>query len=136
VNSQATRAAVLEAIRRLGEADFDGCGELLAEDFVQEYPYPPMAGVPERISGRDAFLAFASAGMGAFAPYSFRIVHVHDLVDPASLIVEYTSHTRLLADDTPYSNRYIGVFHVDDDGRIDRWREYLNPDVVRAALRL
>lgn len=136
MSSEATRATVLEAIRRLGAADFDGCRELLAADFVQEYPYPPMAGVPERIDGREAFLAFASAGMSAFAPYSFRIVHVHELQDPACLIVEYTSHTWLLADDTPYSNRYIGVFHVDADGRIDLWREYLNPDVVRRALRL
>ncbi len=107
---------------------------MLAEQFVQEYPYPPMTGVPERIEGRDAFIAFAAAGMSAFAPYAFRIAAVHELMDPMSLIVEYTSHTRLLANDTPYSNRYIGVFHVDGDGKIDRWREYLNPDIVKATL--
>lgn len=133
---ETTRTVVLDAIRLLGEADFAGCGALLAADFVQEYPFPPMAGVPERIDGRDAFIEFASAGMSAFAPYAFRIIHVHDLADPASLIVEYSSHSRLLADDTPYSNRYIGVFHVDEDGVIDLWREYLNPDVIRATLRL
>ena len=55
----ATRTAVLDTIERLGAGDFQGCGAMLAEQFVQEHPYPPMPGVPERIEGRDAFIAFA-----------------------------------------------------------------------------
>ena len=101
MSSATTTATVLEAIRRLGAFDFAGCAELLAENFVQVYPFPPMAGVPERIVGRQAFIDFAQPGMSAFTPYAFRIVEVHDLSDPDSLIVEYTSHSQLLVEGTP-----------------------------------
>ena len=124
------RATVAEVIRRLGEADFDGCAALLADGFVQEYPYRPTPDGPERIEGVEAAMAFMRPGMSAFEPYRYTIEATYDLVDPDTVIAEYTSHSRLLRDGTPYSNRYIAVFQLDADGRVERWREYLNPVVI------
>jgi uncharacterized protein len=121
---------VREVLRRLGEADFDGTGELLADDFVQEYPYVPMAGAPARIDGVEPFLDFVRPGMTAFEPYRYTIEELFETTDPAVVIAEYTSHSRLLATGARYSNRYIGVFRFADDGRLALWREYLNPQVI------
>ena len=125
--------AVVEVLRRLGEADFDGCAELLAADFVQEYPIPPMEGVPARIVGIAAFLDFVRPGMSAFEPYRFRLVELHEMLDARIVIAEYTSHSRLRATGAPYSNRYMGVFRFDASGKLALWREYLNPMVIAAV---
>jgi uncharacterized protein len=123
---------VHEVLRRLGEADFDGTAELLADDFVQEYPYRPMAGAPDRIEGIGPFLDFVRPGMSAFAPYRYRIVALYETTDPATVIAEYTSHSHLLATGAPYSNRYIAIFRFDPDGRLALWREYLDPTTIAA----
>ena len=129
--SAASRAR--EVIRRLGEFDFDGVAAMLSADFVQEYPYRPTPDSPDQIAGPEAFLAFCRAGMTAFDPYAFRIESVYETTSPTTVIVEYSSHTRLLATNTPYSNRYIGVFTFDGSGKLARWREYLNPQVIANA---
>jgi uncharacterized protein len=123
-------ALVEEVLRRLGRADFDGTAELLAPDFVQEYPYPPTPEVPERIEGAAPFLAFVQAGMGAFDPYAYRVVAMYPTTDPTTVLCEYTSHTRLVATGTPYSNRYLGIFRFRDDGKLALWREFVNPVVI------
>ena len=123
---------VVEVLRRLGTADFDGCAEMLAADFVQEYPIPPMKGVPARIVGVAAFLDFVRPGMSAFEPYRFRLIELHEMLDERTVIAEYTSHSRLRATGAPYSNRYMGVFRFDAHGQLVLWREYLNPTVITA----
>ena len=68
-----------------------------------------------------------------FAPYSYRIIDIYELADPTRLIAEYTSHSVYFPRNTPYSNRYISIFDF-KDGRITRWREYVNPQIVIEAL--
>jgi ketosteroid isomerase-like protein len=121
---------VEEILRRLGAADFDGTGELLAPDFVQEYPYQPTPEVPHAIEGAAPFLDFVRAGMGSFDPYAFRIVDMWQTTDPSTVVTEYTSHTRLKATGTPYSNHYLGVFRFRPDGKLALWREFINPVAV------
>ena len=123
-------ARVVEVLRRLGSADFDGTGELLAPDFVQEYPFPPTPEVPERIEGAAPFLAFVRAGMGSFDPYAYRVVSLWQTDVADTVICEYTSHTRLVATGTPYSNRYLGIFRFRDDGQLVLWREFINPVTI------
>ena len=123
-------ALVTEILRRLGTCDFDGVREMLAPAFVQEYPYRPTPDSPDRIEGPEPFLEFCRRGMTAFAPYAFRIDALYETTDIRIVIAEYSSHTRLLATDTPYSNAYVGVFIFDDDSLLSLWREYLNPQVI------
>ena len=124
----------VELLRRLGEADFDGTAAMLREDFVQEYPYTPMPDAPSRIEGRHEFIAFCRPGMTAFEPYRYTIEAIYDLVHPDVVIVEYSSHSRVLADGAPYSNQYLGILWFDDEGLVARWREYLNPKVIDAIM--
>jgi len=128
------RELTVELLRRLGEADFDGTAAMLRDDFVQEYPYLPMPDAASRIEGRDRFIEFCRPGMTAFEPYRYSIEAIYDLIDPGVVIVEYTSHSRVLADGAAYSNQYLGILWFDDAGLVERWREYLNPKVIDAIL--
>ena len=129
-----SRESTVELLRRLGEADFDGTAAMLRADFVQEYPYTPMPDAPSRIEGRAEFIAFCEPGMTAFEPYRYTIEAIYDLIDPDVVIVEYTSHSSVLADGAPYSNQYLGILWFDEDGLVARWREYLNPKVIDAIM--
>ena len=124
---------VQEIVRCLGQFDFDGVRARLSSDFVQEYPYRAMADSPDQIEGADAFIAFCQPGMTAFEPYAFTIEFLYETADSTIVIAEYASHTRLLATGAPYGNRYVGIFVFGDDGLLERWREYLNPQVIAAA---
>ena len=128
------RDRVVEILRRLGEADFEGTAELLAADFVQEYPYLPIPEAPARIVGVTDFLDFVRPGMSAFEPYRYRVIAIYELVDASTVIAEYTSHSVVRATGRPYSNRYVGIFQFAADGQLARWREYLNPQVIAQTL--
>lgn len=126
-------ARVREIVHCLGQFDFDGVRSRLAPDFVQEYPYRPMPDSPDRIEGIDAFIGFCQPGMSAFDPYAFTIEALYETTDPATVIAEYSSHTRLLSSGAPYSNKYVGIFVFGRDGLLKLWREYLNPQVIAEA---
>jgi len=119
-----------EILRRLGTLDFEGVFEMLSPAFVQEYPYRPTPESPDRIDSPEKFLEFCRAGMTAFAPYAFRIDALYETTDTRVVIAEYSSHARLLATNTRYSNAYVGVFIFDDDNLLSLWREYLNPQII------
>jgi uncharacterized protein len=122
-----------EMLRRLGSAQFEAACALLAEDVRCDWPYPPTPQGPEELVGRQAVRAFFEGGMSAFAPYRYTIERIYDLVDPDTLIAEYSSHTQVLADGQPYENRYLGIIRF-AGGVITYWREYINPVPVLAIL--
>ena len=99
--SNAVRAT--EILRRLGNFDFEGVREMLSPAFVQEYPYRrhPIHRPHRRAR---TFLEFCRNGMTAFEPYTFRISALYETTDHPIVIAEYTSHSRLLATNAPYSN--------------------------------
>lgn len=127
------REVMTETLRRLGSQDFAGACELLSEDVVCDWPYPPMESVPESITGRVAMRDFFASGMSAFDPYCYEITEVFELLDPSRLIAEYRSNSRLKASNAPYRNKYLGIFHF-RDGLICYWREYINPVVIAETL--
>lgn len=129
----ANRAVMTEALRRLGNADFEGACELLAEDVRCDWPYLPMKGLSHEIRGRRAMQEFFARGMSAFDPYRYEITTVYELVDPKRLIAEYRSNSRLRATDTPYRNSYLGIFEF-EGGLIAWWREYINPMIVAEVM--
>jgi uncharacterized protein len=51
----------------------------------------------------------------------------------SSVVLEYSSHGKVVATGYPYSNRYISVA-VLEDRKVPQWRDYLDPLRVFAAL--
>jgi ketosteroid isomerase-like protein len=126
-------AIVRDLLDKLGTRRFEDACALLSDDVRCEWPYPPARGLKQLIIGREPVLQFFRQGMSAFDPYAYQITEIHELVDPARLIAEYNSNTRLLATGQPYRNQYLGIFQFRGD-QICLWREYINPMLVEEVL--
>jgi ketosteroid isomerase-like protein len=133
MTSPANRDTFLRMLNALGQKRFDEFEACLDPDLHCEWPYVVMEGFPTEMHGARRLRLALETSFVDFAPYDYRIVEIHDLAEPDRLVAEYTSHSRYLPRDVPYSNRYVGYFEF-RDGRITRWREYVNPLVVRDAL--
>lgn len=109
-------------------------GEDLADDVVVEWPFAA-PGLPSRIEGREAFLAFANPQRAALP---FRIddcttTAVHETRDPATILVEYTLSGTVLPSGRRAAAGFVAVITA-HDGRITRWREYQDTAAMAAAL--
>jgi ketosteroid isomerase-like protein len=123
---------VFERMRQewLDLAQPDGC--LLADDVVLEMPFA--ADGPKRLEGRDAVMAYISAGRASF-PLRFDAVAdvtIHQTPDPEVIVVEYVLCGRL-PDGSQASAPFVGVLRV-RDGRTLVWREYQDKFAIAAAL--
>ena len=109
----------------------DETGSFVTEDLYFELPYGP-GRKPVETRTRDAFLAMNAQTWPAFKHFALTITRIHDLVDPAMLIAEYTSEGEIVSTGKAYENRYIGVFGF-RDGLVCEWHEYHNPEVPAYA---
>ena len=129
MTTQANRDLFVHMLNALGQKDYDTFEAALAADVLLEWPYPPMEGFPIEQRGARWFRDMLEVSWADFEPYNYRISAIHDLAAADSLIAEYTSHSRFIPTDKPYSNRYIAVVDF-ADGKITCWREYVNPIII------
>jgi ketosteroid isomerase-like protein len=133
MTSEANRTLFVTMLDALGRKDFDRFEACLADDVLLEWPFPVMEGFPLEARGARWFRESLEASWVDFAPYAYRIAAIHDMADPEALVAEYTSHSTYLPTGQPYENAYVAVIEF-ADGRISRWREYLNPQVIARTL--
>jgi ketosteroid isomerase-like protein len=128
---KAQEELVLEVMRRISAGRADDMVELLHDDLVFELPYGPK-GMPPSFD-KPTFAVMQSHTFKMFSSFSLEPVAFHPLLDPDGLVAEYKSDSTVAASGKPYRNTYIGVFHF-RDGKIDRWKEFHNPEVSNEAL--
>ena len=133
MTTAANRDLFVRMLVALGSKDWDAFEACLADDLQCEWPYVVMAGFPTELTGGARLRKMLETSLQTFAPYAYSIEVIHDLADPDRLIAEYTSHSSYLPRAVPYSNRYVGIVAF-RDGRVNYWREYVNPLVVLEAL--
>lgn len=107
---------------------------LLAPDAVIETPFAP-PGRPRRFTGREEFLAFATAGRAAL-PVRFEEcgeLAVHETADPQVIVVEYELSGTVTSTGRRAAAPFIGVLRV-RDGQIAGWREYQDAIAIAHAL--
>ena len=115
---------------------FDSMGDADAvvahytDDYVLELPYAHPDGL-DRTEGREAVRQRLVQGFKVFR-FTLHITEIHLCADPDLLIAEYTSQGEVIPTGRPYSNRYIGLWRF-RDGKVCFTREYLNPEIARAA---
>ncbi len=116
---------------------FDSMGDADAvvahytDDYVMELPYAHPE-KPDRTEGKEVVRERLVRAFKIFR-FSLQITEVYPCVDPDLLIAEYTSEGEVIPTGRRYSNRYIGLWHF-RDGKVCFTREYLNPEIARAAL--
>ena len=133
MTSHANRDLFIKMLTALGTKDFDTFEACLAEDVLLEWPFPVMEGFPLEQRGAHWFRDILEISWRDYDPYAYRIEVIHDMATDDMLVAEYSSHSRYLPTDMPYSNRYVSILEF-SGGRISRWREYLNPQVIAQLL--
>ncbi|MBT9471429.1 MAG: nuclear transport factor 2 family protein [Pseudomonadota bacterium] len=99
--------------------------EMMAEDFVMEFPYA-RPGMQPKIEGRKAVVAYLMTVAGSVSVDTVDNVVVHETADPEVVIVEFEAHGRALKVDEPYDQRYISVIRA-RGGRMIHYKDYWNP---------
>jgi ketosteroid isomerase-like protein len=125
---------VREVFARLSARGFDAMAELLADDIEFDLAYAPDM-LPMPTYGRAAVRELVTNVIGGmFDPMTLEVTAVYPCADPSMVVLEYVSEATVKHNGNAYTNRYVGIFRVADDGRLAFWREYHNPEEATRAL--
>ena len=126
-----------EVLALAGAMDTDGLARHLHDDVVMELPFapPPMRRVH---NGKAAVVDFQRRAAASFSSFEMTVEAVHVGGDGHTVVAEHSSVGTAAATGREYRNRYVTVFELDDAGPdgawlVRSWREYYDPDAVRAA---
>src|SRR5580698_7022369 len=89
----------------VGNGDVAGQLETCTDDIVLELPY---ADPPVRLEGKDAIRAHVGPALEIFR-FTLKITHLHGCLDPAMLVLEYTSVGEVTTTGKEYANSYVSV---------------------------
>jgi len=128
----AAQHAVAEHLRLTAAGRTKEWAELFAPDAVLEFPYAP-AGVPRKVTGRDALVAHMSGFPETF-DVEFVDLLFHETSDPSMVIAEFRSTGTARPTGKPYEQTCISVVRTDDEGLITHYLDYWNPLVAIEAL--
>ena len=104
--------------------------DLLADDVVFDFVIT-VAGYPRRVVGRDNLIELFR-GYGSAFPGDCADLRVPS-PSTSTVVLEYSSHGKVVATGYPYGNRYISVVTI-KDRKVIQWRDYLDPLRVLSAL--
>lgn len=127
------RELFVRMLGHLGRKEFDSFQACLSDDVVQEWPYLPVPNMPSRLVGSLALRTLIEAGTEPFEPYAYEIHTIHAMLDPYTLIAEYSSNSFYHPTQRPYANQYLSIVRF-AGGKICYWREYVNPLIIKEAL--
>lgn len=111
-----------------GLAEGEDYFDLLADDVVFEYVVS-VPGYPQRVEGRHNIIDLYSDYDGFMTVRSADNLRVYR--DPAAsvAVLEYEVHGESVQTGRPYDNRFVSVVTI-KDGKVTRWRDYLDPVAV------
>jgi ketosteroid isomerase-like protein len=129
-----------EVISKFFEAqakhDVQGMAAVLADNLVFEMPFA-LPGLPDRVEGKGAVVDFLEQFLGrergTFTGWNLSNVRIYPGADPDLFFAELDGQGVVGKSGYQYRQKYFIFFRV-SDGRISRWREYLNPLPLREAL--
>lgn len=129
-DSEHTVRTLLDAVSSRDYATQRAC---LADDLVMETPYAP-AEFPNRHEGPDAFVTALAASDAAFESKVLEVDELYRLDDQDVVIAVYHTNATTKRGGT-FDQQYVGFFWL-ANGKVTRWREYYDPDVIRRTFKL
>ncbi len=132
---QRSQAIVRQFLEGLEAKDMERVNAVWADDAVQEMPFAPReVDFPTRVEGREALIRqYAGWPDNARNPDYTSELRFLPSSDPDLVIIEYRGVTEIVRTNRTYDQRYIGVFQIDEDGKIALFREYFDPTVFVEA---
>jgi ketosteroid isomerase-like protein len=126
-----------DLIRTLLEAvstrDYERQRACLTEHFTMETPFSP----PEIPGTHDSPDAFVTALAASDAAFDSKVLEVDEVyrVEGADLVVAVYHTNATTKRGQPFDQQYVGFFWL-AGGKVARWREYYDPDVIRRTFKL
>jgi ketosteroid isomerase-like protein len=111
-----------------GLADGDDYFDLLADDVVFEYVIS-VPGYPRRLEGRQNIIDLYNDYDSFMAVKSADGLCVYRDPEASVVILEYEVHGESVQTGRPYNNRFVSIVTI-GDGKVTRWRDYLDPVAV------
>lgn len=129
-----------EIVSRFLEAeaqqDVQGMADVLADDIVFEMPFA-LPGLPDRVEGKGTVVEFLEKFLGKergmFTEWDLHKIRIYPGGDPDLVFAELDGKGVVAQSRYQYRQKYIILFRV-SDGRINHWREYLNPIPLQEAI--
>lgn len=110
----------------------EGVKSLFAEDIVQNVPFAP-EGIPDRIEGKAAVSqAFDGLPMMFKNIFYSNLEFVETKEDDFAVVFAHADATLTSGDS--YSQNYVFYIRVNSEGKIQNYREYMNPVQLGKAL--
>jgi ketosteroid isomerase-like protein len=117
------------ALASLRAGDVDGFLRMYQDDAVHELPFAP-EGRPSRLEGKPAIAAYMKSLPAVVRFESFEAERVRAVGDER--IVEASAHGTRPGSGAPFHMQYVW-FITHTNGRVSRFRDYMNPSGLRAA---
>ena len=97
----------------------------LSPEIVQDMPFAPKI-FPQSLNGTDAMKKQYTGVMDYTQKYNREYFATQD---PSIILAKYKG-TITTGEGKPYNNSYVGIFELDDSGKIKNFTEYFNPNVL------
>jgi ketosteroid isomerase-like protein len=127
------RDAEIAVIKRLlqcqADRDWAGLAAAFDADAVFDLPY-----IGEAFRGRDEIVARMRPSLERMDGLRFFDFDIQPLAAPGRYVAEFRGSAVVNTTGLAYDQRYIALFEV-RDGRVVRFREYMDPLVLGLALR-
>jgi uncharacterized protein len=121
---------VMQGLREL--VDGDHYFDTIAEDALFEFRYH-FPGGPPTIRGRADLIASYSGYGKTIKLHSGDALVTHHTQNGRVVILEYEVHGTILANGSPYDNRFISVITI-ENRKIVHWRDYMDSLTAWTAL--
>ncbi len=140
INEDESKMNGKEIISKFFEAqakqDVQGMADVLAENIVFEMPFA-LPGLPDRVEGKATVVEFLEKFLGKehgiFTRWDLHNIKIYPGDDLHLFFTELDGQGVVAQSGYQYRQKYIILFRV-FDGRINHWREYLNPTPLQEAL--
>jgi len=111
-----------------GLADGEDYFDLLADDVVFEYVIS-VPGYPKRVEGRQNIIDLYSGYDSFMTVLGADNLHVYRDSAASVVVLEYEVHGESVQTGRPYDNRFVSIVTI-RNGKVTRWRDYLDPVAV------
>lgn len=125
-NNQRLMAAAQKYLSLIKGATLNSWLEIWAEDAVVEFPYAQDKAI-KRLEGKKAIYEYYKNIVPAFELLEERPLVMYPSLDPLVAVFEVSLNFHIKTTGKNYSQDYICVMKLCDDGRITRYREYWDP---------
>ena len=119
------KETVEKFFQALEARNLDAFLETLTDDIIQDMPFAP-GNFPSKLAGIDAMKKQYTGVMGYTQQYQREY---YPTQNPNTVLVKFNG-TITTSEGKPYNNSYVGIYTINDSGKISHFVENFNPNIL------